>query len=162
MAKIEIDFQIGKFTNYKYHQKQKIPQGSLSPTARREDRYCTTAHIKNIILIHYESDRHDNPDCGTCHHSTGLVRGPCLRTPLLLLHGEEDYRCTREQAEQMFIAMKDRNPEVPVKLVIFPKENHELTRSGNANAQIRHLFELCEWFCRYLDRKEEDADETAL
>ena len=85
-----------------------------------------------------------------------------IRTPLLLLHGEEDYRCTREQAEQMFIAMKDRNPEVPVKLVIFPKENHELTRSGNANAQIRHLYELCEWFCRYLDRKEEDADETAL
>ena len=42
-----------------------------------------------------------------------------MKTPLLILQGEKDYRCAMEQAEQMFIAMKDRNPEVPVRLVVF-------------------------------------------
>ncbi len=73
-----------------------------------------------------------------------------IKTPLLILHGRDDYRCTFEQAEQLFIAMKDRNPEVPVRMVVFPGENHELTRSGRVHAQIRHLQEMVEWFSKHL------------
>lgn len=77
-----------------------------------------------------------------------------MKTPLLILQGEKDYRCAMEQAEQMFIAMKDRNPEVPVRLVIFPGENHGVTRHGKIHFQIAHLRELTEWFVRFLCEKE--------
>lgn len=74
-----------------------------------------------------------------------------FKIPLLILHAKKDYRCTFEQAEQLFIAMKDRNPEVPVRLVMFPEENHNLTRGGKLHSQIRHLQELTDWFAKYLD-----------
>ncbi len=77
-----------------------------------------------------------------------------FKIPLLILHGGRDYRCTFEQAEQLFIAMKERNPEVPVRLVRFPLENHELTRTGKLYNQVRHLREMLNWFVRYLQEKE--------
>ena len=77
-----------------------------------------------------------------------------MKTPLLILHAAKDYRCGFEQAEQIFIAMKDRNPEVPVRLVRFPNENHALTRTGKLHYQIRHLKELVNWFCKYLKKEE--------
>ncbi len=77
-----------------------------------------------------------------------------ISTPLLLLHGYKDYRCTFEQAEQMFIAMKERRPEVPLRLVMFPQENHALTRTGNMNNQVRHLKEIVDWMKTYLQGKE--------
>ncbi|MBX6350836.1 MAG: S9 family peptidase, partial [Clostridia bacterium] len=43
-----------------------------------------------------------------------------MKAPLLLLHGLDDVRCTPEQAEQVFVAMRERNPEVPVRMVLFP------------------------------------------
>ena len=74
-----------------------------------------------------------------------------VKTPLLILHGTKDYRCGFEQAEQFFIAMKDRNPDVPVRLVAFPGENHNLTRGGKVHFQIAHLREMALWFDKYLN-----------
>ncbi|MGI6343506.1 MAG: prolyl oligopeptidase family serine peptidase [Bacillota bacterium] len=84
-----------------------------------------------------------------------------VKVPLLILHGTHDYRCTFEQGEQMFIAMKDRNPDVPVRFAAFPGENHGLTRSGNLMAQMVHLQEMVDWFRLHLqgEEKGEDADE---
>lgn len=73
-----------------------------------------------------------------------------IKVPLLLLHGLDDVRCTPEQAEQVFVAMRERNPEVPVRMVLFPGENHDLTRTGRLRSQMRHLEELIRWFERYL------------
>ena len=82
-----------------------------------------------------------------------------MKTPLLILHSFEDYRCSFEQAEQLFIPMKERNPEVPLRLVAFPGENHELTRRGRLSNQQRHLNELLDWFDRYLNGREVSRDE---
>ena len=73
-----------------------------------------------------------------------------IKTPLLLLHGYQDYRCSFEQSEQMFIAMKERNPKVPVRLVMFPDENHGVTRIGKLHNQIRHLQETIDWLNQYI------------
>lgn len=84
-----------------------------------------------------------------------------MKTPLLLLHGELDYRCTMEQSEQIFIPLKDRHPEVPVRMVIFPGENHNLTRTGKMHFQIAHLREMIGWFTQYLGEKEPEPHEEA-
>ncbi len=73
-----------------------------------------------------------------------------VKTPLLILHGTNDYRCGFEQAEQLFIAMRDRNPDVPCEMVAFPGENHEITRSGKAHFQAAHLDAMIEWFELFL------------
>lgn len=78
-----------------------------------------------------------------------------MKTPLLILHAFRDYRCSFEQGEQLFIAMKERNPEVPCRLVMFPQENHALTRTGKLHSQIQHLSEMVSWFRTYLNKEEE-------
>ena len=73
--------------------------------------------------------------------------------PLCILHAYHDYRCSFEQGEQLFIAVHERHPEVPVRLVMFPDENHALTRTGKLHNQIRHLSELVGWFVKYLNKE---------
>lgn len=73
-----------------------------------------------------------------------------INTPMLLLHGYQDYRCSFEQSEQMFISMKERRADVPVRLVMFPGENHNVSRTGLLHFQKRHVKEMIDWFDRYL------------
>ncbi|WP_456275942.1 S9 family peptidase [Bacillus sp. AK128] len=71
-----------------------------------------------------------------------------IKTPLLILHGEKDYRCPVEQAEQLYITLKHQKK--PTKLVRFPESNHELSRSGNPKLRIHRLDHIAGWFDEYL------------
>jgi dipeptidyl aminopeptidase/acylaminoacyl peptidase len=73
-----------------------------------------------------------------------------LTTPMLLLHGYSDYRCSFEQSEQMFISIKERRGDVPVRLVMFPGENHGVSRTGLLHFQQHHVQEMIDWFNIYL------------
>ncbi len=68
--------------------------------------------------------------------------------PFLILHGEDDYRCPVEGAHQLFVAVKDTHPDLPVKMVIFPHTAHEQP----TNPQLLKLYyqELAGWFRQYL------------
>ena len=56
-----------------------------------------------------------------------------------------DHRCPIEQAEQWFVALK-RIGKAETKLVRFPEESHELSRSGRPDRRIRRLDEIVGWF----------------
>ncbi len=71
-----------------------------------------------------------------------------IETPLLILHGERDYRCPIEQAEQLFVALKKQKKTT--KFVRFPGANHELSRSGNPKLRIERLNQIKNWFVEYL------------
>ena len=71
-----------------------------------------------------------------------------METPLLILHSEKDFRCPIEQAEQLFIALKDRKKTA--KFIRFPEANHELSRSGKPNLRISRLNYITGWFNDYL------------
>ncbi|MCD7884403.1 MAG: prolyl oligopeptidase family serine peptidase [Lachnospiraceae bacterium] len=89
--------------------------------------------------------------CLTDRARTSIIRDmDKIRTPLLLLHGYQDYRCSFEQAEQMFISIKERRRDVPVRLVMFPGENHGVSRTGLLHFQKRHIQEIVDWFDTYL------------
>ena len=68
--------------------------------------------------------------------------------PFLILHGEDDYRCPVEGAHQLFVAVKDTHPDLPVKLVIFPHTPHE--QPANPKLLKRYYQELAGWFKQYL------------
>ena len=72
-----------------------------------------------------------------------------VRTPTLILHADNDYRVPLEQAEQWFRALKHFG--APAEFVIFPRENHNLTRTGEPKHLVESMNWQVYWFERYLD-----------
>lgn len=66
------------------------------------------------------------------------------KTPLLVIHGEDDLRCPLEQGQQMYIAMKKQRVET--RFVTFPKSSHGLSRNGLPNLRMERLEEIVQWF----------------
>ncbi len=71
-----------------------------------------------------------------------------VKTPTLILHSEEDYRCPIEQGEQLYTALKYLG--VQTELIRFPDENHELSRSGKPKHREARLKHILRWFETYL------------
>ena len=71
-----------------------------------------------------------------------------VKTPCLIIHSEQDYRCPIAEAEQWFTALKLLG--VPTELVRFPDENHELSRSGKPKHREERLEHILRWFREYL------------
>ncbi len=67
-----------------------------------------------------------------------------IRTPLLIMAGQNDWRCPLSQAEEMYLALKKRG--VATELVIYPNEHHAI--SGPERAMDR-LLRIADWFYRY-------------
>jgi dipeptidyl aminopeptidase/acylaminoacyl peptidase len=72
-----------------------------------------------------------------------------VKTPILILHSDNDYRVPLEQGEQWFRAL--RHFGATAELVIFPRENHNLTRTGEPKHLVESLNWQLYWFERYLD-----------
>ena len=70
-----------------------------------------------------------------------------VQTPVLLMHGEEDYRCPIEQAEQFFVALKRQGKTV--EFVRFPKSSHGFRRSGHPMLHVEYLDRMLAWLERY-------------
>jgi dipeptidyl aminopeptidase/acylaminoacyl peptidase len=71
-----------------------------------------------------------------------------IKTPLLIIHSEQDLRCPIEQAEQLFISLKKMRRKV--EMVRFPGEPHGLSRCGRPDRRIARLGWILRWFDRYL------------
>jgi dipeptidyl aminopeptidase/acylaminoacyl peptidase len=71
-----------------------------------------------------------------------------IRTPLLILHGENDLRCPIHQAEQLFVALKKQG--TPTLMVRFPGESHGQSSSGQPRHRIEELRHILSWFRTYL------------
>lgn len=70
-----------------------------------------------------------------------------VKTPTLFIHSDEDYRCPLPEGMQMMQALAERNIET--RLVVFHKENHELSRGGQPKHRIRRLKEITDWFNKH-------------
>ena len=77
-----------------------------------------------------------------------LLHAPKIRTPLLLLHQEEDHRCPIGQAEELFTALRVLKRDV--ELVRFAGESHGMSRSGRPHNRIERLRLILDWFRRKL------------
>jgi dipeptidyl aminopeptidase/acylaminoacyl peptidase len=71
-----------------------------------------------------------------------------IRTPLLILHNENDLRCGIEQAEELYGCLKFLGRTV--EFVRFPEEPHGLSRCGRPDRRMARLQFIKEWFDRYL------------
>jgi acylaminoacyl-peptidase len=71
-----------------------------------------------------------------------------IKTPLLIIHSENDRRCNIEQAEQLFATLKLMHKKV--EFVRFPGEPHGLSRHGRPDRRLARLEWILKWFDKYL------------
>jgi len=71
-----------------------------------------------------------------------------VTTPLMLIHGDQDIRTPIDQTLQEYSALKILGR--PVKYVAFPRENHDLSRTGEPIHRVERLRMMAEWFARYI------------
>jgi dipeptidyl aminopeptidase/acylaminoacyl peptidase len=72
-----------------------------------------------------------------------------VKTPTLILHSDMDFRVPIEQGEQWFRALQHFG--VPSEVVFFPRENHNLTRTGEPKHLVESLNWQVYWFDRYVN-----------
>ena len=68
--------------------------------------------------------------------------------PVLIIHAEHDWRCPVEQAQRLYVALTMRG--VPVELLLFPAESHELSRSGVPSHRVARFGAILDWWARHL------------
>lgn len=78
---------------------------------------------------------------------SAMPRVARITTPLLIMHGEEDYTCRITEAEQLFVALRKLRREV--EFVRYPGESHGFTR-GRPRTQGDALTRLLGWFINHL------------
>jgi dipeptidyl aminopeptidase/acylaminoacyl peptidase len=93
-------------------------------------------------------DAHRSTDAEKLWAMSPLKFAEQVQTPTLIVHSVLDHRCPIEQAEQWYAALTQLG--VPVRMVRFPGENHELSRSGRPDRRIQRLEEYLGWLDRYL------------
>jgi dipeptidyl aminopeptidase/acylaminoacyl peptidase len=68
-----------------------------------------------------------------------------FRTPMLIIHGERDYRVPMSEGMQVFTALQRQG--VPSRLLLFPDEGHWVLKPANSELWHRTIFA---WLAEYL------------
>ncbi|MEV7662476.1 S9 family peptidase [Paenarthrobacter sp. NPDC089316] len=71
-----------------------------------------------------------------------------VRTPTLVIHSENDLRCPIEQGQRYYAHLKARGVETA--LLVFPGEDHELSRSGTPHHRRQRFEHILRWWATYL------------
>jgi dipeptidyl aminopeptidase/acylaminoacyl peptidase len=68
-----------------------------------------------------------------------------FKTPMLITHGEQDFRVPISQAFEIYKLLQRRR--VPSRLIVFPDANHWVLKGEDARY---HMSEVLGWLQRYL------------
>jgi len=71
-----------------------------------------------------------------------------ITTPLMILHSEMDFRVGISQAEELYTALKREGKKTC--LVRYPREGHELSRSGEPKHRVDRINRIIGWFDEHL------------
>jgi dipeptidyl aminopeptidase/acylaminoacyl peptidase len=110
----------------------------ISDEGTRDGAYGHEEYFKGILFDDFDQYWEASP----------LKYARNVKTPTLILHSDFDFRVPIEQGEQWFRALQHYG--VPSELVLFPRENHNLTRTGEPKHLVESLNWQLYWFDRYL------------
>lgn len=71
-----------------------------------------------------------------------------MKTPLLILHSDNDLRCPIAEAEQLFTSLKFLGREV--RLIRFEGQSHDLSRNGHPRSRVIRLRHIVGWFLKHI------------
>ena len=111
----------------------------ISDDGTRDGAYGHADDFKGFLFDHFDQYWNASP----------LKYAKYVKTPILILHSDNDYRVPLEQGEQWFRALKYYG--ATAEFVVFPRENHNLTRTGEPKHLVESLEWQVYWFERYLN-----------
>ncbi|MFC6422594.1 alpha/beta hydrolase family protein [Ornithinimicrobium tianjinense] len=82
------------------------------------------------------------------HEQSPLTWADNITTPTMVIHSERDFRCPLEQGQRLFSRL--RRNGVPTRLLVFPGEGHELTRSGQPRHRVQRFEHILDWWAEHL------------
>ncbi len=115
-----------------------VERGYLDPEA-----FIGTSDIGSFFSDEYTGTDNDRMRAQSPQAHVDLVQ-----TPTLVLHSASDLRCPLGQAERYYAALKRRG--VAAELLVFPGEDHELSRSGRPRHRRERFDAILDWWARYL------------
>jgi dipeptidyl aminopeptidase/acylaminoacyl peptidase len=80
-----------------------------------------------------------------------------VQTPTLVIHSENDLRCPLEQGQRYYTALKRQGVETA--LLVFPGEDHELSRSGRPQHRRQRFEHILRWWAKFLPTAQNPAGE---
>jgi len=87
-------------------------------------------------------------DPSTVAAQSPMARVEHVRTPTLVVHSEQDWRCPVEQGQRWYVALRLQGVES--ELLLFPGEGHELSRSGRPRHRRARFEHVLRWWARHL------------
>jgi dipeptidyl aminopeptidase/acylaminoacyl peptidase len=108
--------------------------------------YGTTANPE-VREWYYGSTPWEEPDL--YHEHSPLSYAHEVDTPTLIIQSEHDYNCPRADAESFHCFMKKNGVET--RLLMYPREGHELSRTGEPAHVVDRLERILRWFDGYSD-----------
>ncbi|MDN5588062.1 MAG: S9 family peptidase [Brevibacterium sp.] len=115
-----------------------VERGYLDP-----DSFVGTSDIGRFFTEEYTTR-----DRQAIAQQSPLANASQVRTPSLVMHSELDFRCPLEQAQQYYAALQRAG--VDTELLIFPGENHELSRSGQPRHRRQRFEAMLDWWDQHL------------
>lgn len=104
-----------------------------------------TTDVPLLITNEYDVEPWEDP-LRLWQHSP-LAYAHQIKTPLLILHSENDFRVPISDGEQLFAYV--RRSGGTVRMIRFPRDGHELSRSGEPAHRASRLTHMIDWFDRY-------------
>ena len=129
---------VGHTTRFKAAVTLRSVSNFISDDGTRDGAYGHEDDFEGFLFDHFDQYWNASP----------LKYAKNVKTPTLVLHSDNDYRVPIEQGEQWFRAL--RHYGVNAEFVIFPRENHNLTRTGEPKHLVESLNWQCWWFEKYL------------
>lgn len=114
--------------------------------------YYGTGDAQMSVEWDFGTDPWNDPDL--LHDNSPTYLADRVTTPTMLIHSESDYRTPICMAEMFFKFLKLN--DVETRLVRYPREGHELSRSGEPKHVIDRLERILRWFDGYSDHHDVD------
>jgi dipeptidyl aminopeptidase/acylaminoacyl peptidase len=115
-----------------------VERGYLDP-----DSFVGTSDIGRFFTEEYTTRSRAAID-----RQSPLAHADQVGTPTLVMHSELDLRCPFEQAQQYYAALQRAG--VDTEMLVFPGENHELSRSGQPRHRRQRFEAILDWWDRHL------------
>ncbi|WP_394768445.1 prolyl oligopeptidase family serine peptidase [Lacisediminihabitans sp.] len=81
-----------------------------------------------------------------------------VTTPTLVIHSADDLRCPLSQGERYYAELARNGVET--ELLVFPGENHELSRSGRPRHRLQRFEAILDWWAKHLPSGANSRDQA--
>ncbi|MEZ0449468.1 S9 family peptidase [Cellulomonas sp. ICMP 17802] len=120
-----------------------VERGFLDPVS-----FVGSSDIGWFFGTAYLGDAADEQGAVAVAAQSPMAHVGAVRTPTLVIHSEQDWRCPVEQGQRWFVELKRRGVEA--ELLLFPGEGHELSRSGNPKHRRARFEHVLRWWSTHL------------